>query len=134
MKKNHKDRMYKCDDCGRLFMTKNILIRHVAGYLNQALTGSQISCEHCQENDIPREGLHKHMKKSHCDMMFQCGACGKHFVIAKSFNNHMKSAHRGTRFQCDECPKNFATKAVLRVHVKNSHNVCMSTESIIIQM
>jgi len=49
MKKFHKDKMYPCEDCGRLFMTENILLRHVVRHMNQSRTGSQVSCEHCQK-------------------------------------------------------------------------------------
>ena len=93
----HPDAKYPCDVCGRKFVNKYIVKRHLA-------TVHDVS-------DVKG---------------FQCDVCSKVFTEKGSLRRHLSGVHGlgdVQRFQCYLCPKVCNRKDNLKLHMKNRHNI-----------
>ena len=115
--KSHKDKSYKCEECGKLFSAKNGLQAHQKTHLESKTFG----CPHCSREFKGKKSLLEHISSKHnLDKRFVCCQCPESFVSRHLKNVHERS-HTGEKgFICDQCGESFATSQGLSHH-KSKH-------------
>ena len=92
------DSDYKCDSCGKIFITRHNVKRH------------KLSCE-----KLKKEKIERYLKRN-------CHICGYSFTKKESLKSHIKIVHDKIREKkCPECDKSFGHTGTLNLHIKIVH-------------
>lgn len=95
----HKEIIYICDLCSKLFNSKKVLILHISKHFSSNISTKQS----------------KRLKKTNPKKkIFVCKVCSKHFSDQSNYRRHSLSHYY--RFQCDICEKTFSQMYNLQVH------------------
>ncbi len=111
-----KERRFKCDICGKQFLTINNIDFHVRIHFQYR---SSI-CSKCGKNLTSPTQLKQHMNFVHYNMLnpkLKCEICKRSFKSGTEVRKHLK-IHLVTAktFKCDKCQKGFKSKAELKQH------------------
>ncbi len=141
--KIHKDKQpYRCSLCGKSYVTKPTLERHIE--LTHHSLDKAYVCEYCGKEHITwtmlREHLNNHKtrvceicgkrvkrslyylhRSSHKGKGQLCNVCGKMIVNRKKFEAHIAIHAAGYAFKCDLCGLQFALEIELDYH-KQHHD------------
>ena len=101
-----------CDDCGKVFHTEKVYLKHLNQYHLKRNGGSV--CETCG-----KEFLNDFMKNNHVNQAHvkkECKICGE-LIAAGIFARHCKSVP-SEPLKCDKCIKSFTRKDLLSKHLK----------------
>lgn len=105
-----------CDHCGKIYLTKPELRRHIE-YVHEGVT---FECDLCNRKLAGKVNLVKHMKSVHgvgYAGRVLCDICGKSFKTRASRKSHIKSVHQKIKkAECSDCGLLFQTKASLQKH------------------
>lgn len=143
--KDHHGSGVNCTECGKVFLWKERLEKHMLLHAIGAIHYENFTCEHCQEvfsdknrlithmrHHIPKNereeckicgskcidkaGLRRHMRY-HAESQFVCRWCAKEFKIKTHLTDHER-IHSGERpFKCGfDCGKTFRTSALKCQH------------------
>ncbi|XP_070398488.1 zinc finger protein 91 [Nothobranchius furzeri] len=105
---------FSCDDCGKGFVTKYNLNRHMSVHTGQKL----FACDLCEQKFSREDTLNCHMSVHTGQKPFTCELCGKRFSQRTTLNRHMR-VHTGQRpFACELCGKRFSQKICLNRHIR----------------
>lgn len=92
----------KCNLCGKEFVSKIYLERHIE---NHAWFPSIHECDICGRKIKEKKDLMDHMRHMHTGIKFPCKLCGKEFSRSSYVHMHMRM-HNGERaHQCAVCGK-----------------------------
>ena len=112
---DHQCEMIACDQCGKLFPRKGLLLTHV-----RLVHATEChSCSVCGNIFTSKERL-KHHLKSHEDKK-PCPECG---VLVRNIKEHIQRSHTKDelkKHQCQDCEKGFICKQSLETHRMNVH-------------
>ncbi|VDI65132.1 Hypothetical predicted protein [Mytilus galloprovincialis] len=106
----HKDKIWSCEFCDKIFSIQKDLVRHEKCHLNP-----QLCCDFCGKMYKSRRTFIQH-KKSHEENYikpeYECKVCKKSFSTKYVLNYHVKSEHLGMKkqFLCPTCGKSFTQK------------------------
>ncbi|KAK3088255.1 hypothetical protein FSP39_016644 [Pinctada imbricata] len=104
------DLNFTCPICGKNYLDKDSLNRHVA-------THSNFPCPVCEKTYSTKSNLQTHMKKHSDENIFSCSTCDKSFVSASVLKAHLRT-HTGDKpFVCPTCGVAFAKNIHLRRHL-----------------
>uniref|UniRef100_A0A1B0A0I6 Protein krueppel n=1 Tax=Glossina pallidipes TaxID=7398 RepID=A0A1B0A0I6_GLOPL len=108
---------FKCDTCGKIFLTEKNLEAHVATHTNEQ------TCLECKKTCGSIEELSAHMISEHNrNPRNQCKVCKKVFTMKTSLMDHMR-IHSGEKpFLCTICGKSFRQNSNLRQHLMRHTN------------
>ncbi|XP_059173085.1 uncharacterized protein LOC131953751 [Physella acuta] len=140
------ERTHLCDNCGKSFKTKAILVSHrrshksknyhcpqcsfvsnssAAIHLHRQLhPNGSVICEICGNAYIDRSTLNKHMKVHDYNRPFPCThpGCTWRFKTDVMRKAHVRSHTTVGKFSCPQCGYNFRQKHHLQRHVARIHN------------
>ena len=127
---------HKCEFCGKLFLKKDNLIRHVQSHLNLR----EFKCTLCDRAFNSKYELKNHLKVHHDKReegtqelnngtageeenkkplwKHKCFLCGKRFKNKNNMTRHVQSHLNMREFKCSLCDKAFNTKPELKYHLK----------------
>uniref|UniRef100_A0A0K8VVC6 Zinc finger protein 74 n=1 Tax=Bactrocera latifrons TaxID=174628 RepID=A0A0K8VVC6_BACLA len=105
---------YVCEECGRLYATKQAKDVHVRSFHNK--TG--LKCPICDKVFVINKLLEVHMRYHTGDFPYVCDICGQKFAQMCHLNTHKNVKHNSVRFSClhPGCGKYFTSSASLRNH------------------
>ncbi len=80
---------YKCDDCTKIYTTKNALRQHIK---IKHSTIQSLQCVKCDKHFLNNRSLNKHLYKVHPSKLHSCTFCGSSFKASwKYFKNILDS-------------------------------------------
>lgn len=101
----------KCAGCGRGFLSKSQLAKHVS------MCVKPYQCEECDERFIYIGNLSEHMKFHRGEEPCNMKELRLDFGIDKSVGGQRKYIRKKQLFPCSECPKTFYRKSNLHSHL-----------------
>ncbi|CAG5130864.1 unnamed protein product [Candidula unifasciata] len=110
--------VFKCSDCGREFLQRCDLKRHLLIHAKQ----EPHRCEKCGKGYIRRSDLVVHMRFHNKDKAFKCSMCEKKFFQTGDLNRHVRRAHTpNCHLTCGHCNRKYACESTLIRHMKAAH-------------
>ncbi|XP_026743941.1 zinc finger protein 12-like isoform X2 [Trichoplusia ni] len=110
---------YPCNKCEEVFISYHKRYRH-----KMTVHGEKrcYPCEGCDKIFNSRKAVREHNQKTHLQLLrHECNICDKKFYLPSALRDHMTS-HTGERnFRCEFCGKNYPRSKALKVHIQ-SHN------------
>ena len=112
------ERLFPCQDCGKMFLHPRSLKEHRAKYHVETSQKALRACHVCGEQVVSRD-YQKHVNKHTTHV---CQQCGKGYKYAVTLRWHMASAHSDEKpFMCDQCGRGFKLIQLLRSHKLHQH-------------
>ena len=108
----------KCDQCEKIFTTKEGLISHK----RVIHEGFRYECTVCDYTCAQKNSLLRHTRIVHEGILHQCERCGQVLTTEKGLQEHIMAVHENIReYQCEECGKYQVSKEKLSLHKRNVH-------------
>ena len=136
------DKGYKCNQCGKAFITERSLSEHV----DIAHLGLRpFVCDKCGFTTGYRKHLIKHQRTKHGDhklpgVSLYCEECGQGFVSQRALKAHKRARHdpnkrpkpekERAQLMCDKCDFTTYSKRSLQHHTANLHEYNAQTDKI----
>ncbi|GMT14792.1 hypothetical protein PFISCL1PPCAC_6089, partial [Pristionchus fissidentatus] len=110
-------RVFKCEQCPKVYPTSSALKEHVSiHHLNER----PFECEECGIRFGRKGGLRRHMTMVHENQLFKCpydGCTHPGYKCTKALTAHIRSVHTKDRpFRCLLCDRTFVRKNDLKTH------------------
>ncbi|XP_054746875.1 zinc finger protein 432 isoform X2 [Anastrepha obliqua] len=105
---------FECEECGRLYATKQAKDVHIRTFHNR----SGLKCPICGKVYVISKLLEVHMRYHTGDFPYVCDLCGQKFAQMCHLNTHKNVKHNSVRYSCEHpgCGKFFTSSASLRNH------------------
>uniref|UniRef100_A0A336MB37 CSON014582 protein n=1 Tax=Culicoides sonorensis TaxID=179676 RepID=A0A336MB37_CULSO len=110
---------FKCEVCGKGFMKKNNLSRHLICHNENSY---KWKCEICDKKFNNSSNFKVHQYSHNTDKNIPCKYCDKLFKNQDSLRSHYVQ-HEGKLFSCRICDKTLATHTLLKYHMKKKHEI-----------
>jgi len=107
-----------CAECGKTFVHKRRLIRH----LNAHAGIRPFKCDECDMTFGLNHHLKAHKRIHSGEKPYKCTECDMEFTQQSGLHYHMRS-HTGVRATCDFCGKSYSQNSDLRRHLVTHHMV-----------
>ncbi|XP_055522416.1 zinc finger protein 429-like [Wyeomyia smithii] len=113
---SHEDELLKCPDCGKGFVYRYALVKHMTTHSNER----EFECDICGKSYKTATNLYDHRKYhiSGENKLHRCDNCGKGFVYHHLLLRHMRTHSDERRYRCDICSKDFKSASNLSEHMK----------------
>ncbi|KAJ1098543.1 hypothetical protein NDU88_003652 [Pleurodeles waltl] len=113
------DRDYSCIQCGKRFLCKRDLWRHLHTHTrNRKQYHGNYKCNDCGKTFTSMSSQTKHKRIHTGEMPYKCADCGKTYRWKDLLESHKRS-HTGEKpYKCDHCEKRFAYYSSLSMHRK----------------
>lgn len=111
---------FKCDDCGRLFMTKFALKNHRIVHSDER----KFACDICQIRFKSKYNLKVHASTHSSEKPHKCQHCDKRFADASYLRSHMTLHATVKRYVCYGCGSRFPTNSALHKHRNTRKDTC----------
>lgn len=138
--------MFKCDTCGREFVSRRYLQRHVvchsqerpfacsvcerrfkrngdvaAHMKNRHRNERDHMCDVCNFGSNNKSAVERHRRRHFNQFSLQCDVCGWGCYSIVQLKEHQNLHTGATPFECDACSKCFSTKGRLKYHKETKH-------------
>ncbi|KAM8906638.1 PR domain zinc finger protein 15 isoform 3-T3 [Lycaon pictus] len=110
------DKLFKCEECAKLFSRKESLKQHVSykHSRNEVDSEYRYRCGTCEKTFRIESALEFHNCRTD-DKTFQCEMCFRFFSTNSNLSKHKKK-HGDKKFACEVCNKMFYRKDVMLDH------------------
>lgn len=102
--KSKKDEQIVCEICGRQFMLRRMLMRHIKLHSND----KPYKCTECNKQFIQNCQLEEHFRTHTGYRPFQCTICDKDFSKSSYLRAHLKTHTLEKPYKCNLCGKGFS--------------------------
>ena len=118
-KNNHATPRYTCNQCGKTFYFKALMVNHIAvmheGQKNHV-------CDLCGAKFGIKKSLERHVRCQHEDYRPHiCEYCQKAFHTLQKLQKHISGHIKDKLYVCPVCEAKFYYQDNVRMHVKKSH-------------
>ncbi|XP_067635563.1 zinc finger protein 432 isoform X1 [Eurosta solidaginis] len=123
----HNQTGLKCPICGKVYVVKKLLDIHMRYH-----TGDfPYTCEICGRKFAQMCHLTTHKNVKHNSERYACEhtGCGKFFTSSSSLRNH-EFSHSEMPFECSYCKRGYPAKSKIKVHIRQKHGMEASLEEI----
>lgn len=111
---------FKCEDCGKLFISKFALKNHRIVHSEDR----QFACDICKKRFKNNYTLKTHSITHSNEKPYQCQHCDKRFADAAYLKTHMTLHEEIKRYVCYCCGTRFPTNSALHKHRKTRKDTC----------
>lgn len=109
----NKMKPFECRICGKLYVTKGGMLRHIITH-----SGTRnFKCHICEMTFARKCILHMHMCTHSQEKNFHCKICSKRFRWKESLRLHLLAHTNMKNFRCELCGKTFKRKSSVRQHM-----------------
>ncbi|XP_044214943.1 zinc finger protein 37-like [Thunnus albacares] len=108
------EKSFKCDICGKSFMCKSILHRHLRVHTGE----KPYPCNTCEKRFSQLGALKVHLRVHTGERPYPCNTCEKRFSELGKLKVHMR-IHTGEKpYSCNTCGKRFSQLGALNLHMR----------------
>ncbi|XP_040107984.1 zinc finger protein 160-like isoform X6 [Oryx dammah] len=122
--KAHREKPYKCDECGKAFLVKSIFLSHQTVHTGE----KPYKCDECGEAFRLKSTIFRHQTVHTEEKPYKCDECGKAFTHSSYLRSHQKIHTRKKLLKCDICDRIFRRNVHLaghqKVHTREKHYKC----------
>uniref|UniRef100_A0A2C9JIK3 C2H2-type domain-containing protein n=1 Tax=Biomphalaria glabrata TaxID=6526 RepID=A0A2C9JIK3_BIOGL len=113
------ERTHLCDNCGKSFKTKAILVAHRRSHKSRSY-----HCPQCPFTSSSSPAIHIH-RQLHPNGSVICEVCGNAYIDKSTLNKHMKVHDVSRPFPCTHpgCTWRFKTEVMKKAHVRSHTTV-----------
>jgi KRAB domain-containing zinc finger protein len=117
MKRFHEGICISCHSCGKKFMMKCSLKKHLKS--KHDMVDDTLECNCTIDPLSPRRYGNGNGDK------FKCREpnCDKEYVTNQALLNHTQAVHEGVRWYCDQCSESFKRQGALASHIEDVHDM-----------
>lgn len=116
---------YKCDECGKDFISEYCYKRHLKLHMSEA--PERVPCEICHKTFSSKAPMQRHMRTIHDPEKVvqqrgprvKCEVCK---VLVWDMEKHIFKKHSGNCHQCKFCPRSYTERGTLNRHIKERHS------------
>ncbi|GAB0090300.1 hypothetical protein DMENIID0001_050190 [Sergentomyia squamirostris] len=123
MRRHTADKSFQCSVCGKAFVYKCDMIRHIDGVHNKQRKNSKdlpsFNCAACLKGFTRKPDLIRHLQ-IHLKKLYKCPFCPRSFKMKKFAKAHVDS-HFQAEIPCAYCSKTFAKTSYLKQHISRRH-------------
>lgn len=125
--------LYRCELCGKEFITEKALQEHSSLDRACVLCGNVYLCIEQLKNHVYAEHVDKDrdtttqkeesliVPETICDKPFECRICGKRFSRKQAMQNHLFAEMNLRRYVCEFCDKSYNYYSHLKEHIVTNH-------------
>jgi KRAB domain-containing zinc finger protein len=113
--KNTGEKLYKCDECNRLFGRKDHLKRHYLVHTGE----KPYKCDICNKLFSQNGTLKAHYRVHTGEKPYSCNVCNRRFGESVNLKNHYRVHTEEGRYKCDICSKAFTMRVSLKTHYRS---------------
>ena len=114
----------KCKHCDRTYTTQETLRVHLLSAHSGKPRERPFGCDQCGKAFVTRQMLTRHQRTHNGEKPFACGVCNRRFSLQGDRNRHEKTHTDQRDFECATCGGKFARKATLQKH-ERIHKISM---------
>ncbi|XP_033629319.1 zinc finger protein 652-like [Asterias rubens] len=114
-KREHRERNFICEECGKGFTENQILQKHRKIH-EMDRTGDRYKCEVCDKTYRFSQNLRSHMLYHGGEKTFICDHCGKSFYTNNRLIIHSAIHMKEKPYKCSECGRGFSQKSNMQKH------------------
>ena len=111
LRKDGKERLFQCDECGKRFTRQGGLHLH-----KKIHSDIRFECDKCGKKFVQKSQLTVHMKVHNNQKDFVCNICNKSFVQKTGLEIHIRYHTDERPYGCDDCPMRFHQIPALQRH------------------
>ena len=113
------DKKFKCDNCGKAFKFKSILLLHI-------MKCEEIILENKDDPSTKTDSIRQKMKgreyfviiDNDSSAKYQCKRCEKKYNTRQLILEHHYNIHKEMKFKCEKCDKPFPFKSRWKSHIE----------------
>ncbi|XP_038072268.1 zinc finger protein 37-like [Patiria miniata] len=114
-KREHRERNFICEECGKGFTENQILQKHRKVH-EMDRTGDRYKCQLCDKSYRFSQNLRSHMLYHGGEKTFICDHCGKSFYTNNRLIIHSAIHMKEKPYKCSECGRGFSQKSNMQKH------------------
>lgn len=108
-------RKYQCDICGRRFLRRPMLRKHIRAHKGLAKT---YKCSYCDKSLTSSSSLKDHLNIHTGKRPYVCNLCGNGFARRNYLTAHLRTHTKEKPYKCEKCGSAFSQRGTLTMHLR----------------